>query len=65
MRRKAVCEFWHAWQQALSAEECKDVHVGRLHKATLTLGRDERRRSDPQHSLTARTGGTTAITKIA
>ena len=36
----------HAWQQALSAAECTDAHVGRLH-AKLTLGRDEQTRPDP------------------
>eukprot|EP00966_Prymnesium_polylepis_P147345 3403371-Prymnesium_polylepis.1 len=28
--RMRVC---HAWQQALSAAECTDAHVGRLHNA--------------------------------
>eukprot|EP00966_Prymnesium_polylepis_P107973 2500550-Prymnesium_polylepis.1 len=39
----SVC---HAWQHAVSAAECTDAHVGRLH-AKLTQGRDARRRPDP------------------
>eukprot|EP00966_Prymnesium_polylepis_P154883 3576682-Prymnesium_polylepis.1 len=51
-----------AWQQALSAAECTEAHVRRLH-AKLTLGRDERRHPDPLP--TARARGTQPITTIA
>eukprot|EP00966_Prymnesium_polylepis_P311312 7192613-Prymnesium_polylepis.1 len=55
-RPKAVCESATPGLAALSAAECTDAHVGRLHNATgLTLGRDARSRPNPLP--TARIGG--------